>query len=133
MPHLILMTSILMLMVNGKALMVNQLSSIVQEMYQEIHLLVLFLIIQFLNFILVDKLFVKTSRRFTTRLLGIIYVNLSLRNNLCEKLASSLELSIIFDDSLSVASVSFFVAGFNLLSSELDNFTFALLNQVILY
>ena len=120
-------------MVNGKALMVNQLSSIVQEMYQEIHLLVLFLIIQFLNFILVDKLFVKTSRRFTTRLLGIIYVNLSLRNNLCEKLASSLELPIIFDDSLSVASVSFFVAGFNLLSSELDNFTFALLNQVILY
>ena len=39
----------------------------------------------------------------------------------------------MFDGSLKVTSVTFFVAGFNLLSSEFDSFTFTLLHSVILY
>ena len=39
-----------------------------------------------------------------------------------------LELPIMFDGSLKVTSVTFFVADFNLLSSEFDSFTFTLLH-----
>ena len=39
----------------------------------------------------------------------------------------------MFDGSLKVTSVTFFVADFNLLSSEFDSFTFTLLHWVILY
>ena len=52
---------------------------------------------------------------------------ISVSNNLCEKLAPSLELPIILNDSLSVISGSFFVADFNLLSCELDNIKFTVL------
>ena len=51
---------------------------------------------------------------------------LLVNNNLCEKLVSSLELPIIFDDNLKTTSVSFFIADFNLLSCEFDSFTFKL-------
>ena len=54
-------------------------------------------------------------------------------NNLRGKSASSLELPIMFDDSLKIISVSFFIADFNLLSCEFDNFTFKILCCVILY
>ena len=47
--------------------------------------------------------------------------------NLCGKLASSLELPITFDERFKVTSVLFFIPDFNLLSCELDNFTFKVL------
>ena len=48
-----------------------------------------------------------------------------MRNNLCGKLVSLV--LVMFDDSSRVTPVSFFVAGFTLLSCESDNFTFTLL------
>ena len=45
-------------------------------------------------------------------------------NDLCAKLASSLELPITFAERCKVTSVPFCIPGFNLLSCELDNFTF---------
>ena len=64
------------------------------------------------SLISVDDLPTKALRRFTT----CVLVN----NNLRRKLVSSLELPVIFDDYLKTASVSFFVANFNLLSCEFD-------------
>ena len=58
---------------------------------------------------LVNKLFTKVLRRFETCL--------SVRNNLCEKLVSSLE---------SPKKAAFFSADFDLFISELDSFTFTL-------
>ena len=52
--------------------------------------------------------------------LKLVLVN----NNFCEKLVSSLELPIKFDERFKVTSVPFFMSDFNLLSYELDNFTF---------
>ena len=49
-------------------------------------------------------------------------------NHLCGKLVSSLEVPIEFDERLKVTSVLFFIADFNLLSCELDNFTFNVLS-----
>ena len=40
------------------------------------------------------------------------------------KLVSPLELPMKFDERLKATLVPFFIAGFNLLSCELDNFTF---------
>ena len=53
--------------------------------------------------------------------------------NLCEKLASSLELPITFDDSFKDIPVAFFITDFNLLRGQFDDFTFKLLYSVILY
>ena len=52
-------------------------------------------------------------------------------NNLCGKLVSSLELSIKFYERFKVTLVLFFffIADFNLLSCELDHFTFKVLKQ----
>ena len=69
----------------------------VREVYQE--MVVLFLIFEFLKFILVDKLFAKALQRFATCLL--------VSNNVCEKSTSSLELPVIFDNNRSVVPVSF--------------------------
>ena len=44
---------------------------------------------------------------------------LSVNNDLCGKLVSSLELPIIFDENLKTTSFSLFMADFNLLSCEL--------------
>ena len=73
----------------------------------------------------VDELFAKASQRFATCLLDNI--------NLCGKLIESSELPIIFDDNLKTTSVLFFIADFNLLSSQFDSFTFKLLYSIILY
>ena len=62
------------------------------------------------------KHFQETSRSFET----CVLVN----NNLCRKLFSSLESPTIFDSSYKVTSVPFFIPDFNLLSCELDSFTF---------
>ena len=73
----------------------------------------------FENLISIDVWLAKALRIFETCLL--------VNNSLCGKLASSSELSIIFDDNLKIKSVQFFIADFNLLSCEFDNFTFKLL------
>ena len=75
------------------------------------------------NLISADELFAKVLRRFET----CVLVNYNLRG----KLASLSP--IISDDNLKTTSVSFFIADFNLLSYEFDNFTFKLLYCVILY
>ena len=51
----------------------------------------------------------------------------ALNNNLSRKLVSSIRLQIIFDDNHKTASVSFFIADFNLLSCEFNSFVFKLL------
>ena len=68
------------------------------------------------NLISADELFAKALGRFATCLL--------VNNNSFGKLVSSLELPIIFDDNIKTISVLFFIADFNLLSSEFDSFTF---------
>ena len=71
------------------------------------------------NYILADEPFTKALRSFKT----IALVN----NSLCGKLISLLELPITFDERFKVTSVSFFIPDFNVLSCELDNFTFKVL------
>ena len=73
----------------------------------------------FYSLLSVDKLFAKALRRSATCLL--------VNNNLCRNVVSSLEWTIIVDDN------HFFIANFNLLSCEFDNFTFKLLYWFILY
>ena len=68
---------------------------------------------------LADEPFEKALRIFET----CILVN----NNLCGKLVLSLELLIKFHERFKITSVPFLIPDFNLLSSELDNFTFAVL------
>ena len=48
-------------------------------------------------------------------------------SNLCEKLFSSLKSPATFDKSFKVTSLTFFIQDFNLLSCELENFTFKVL------
>ena len=48
-------------------------------------------------------------------------------NNLCGKLFSSLEPPTTFEKNFKVTSFLFFIPDFNLLSCELDNFTFKVL------
>ena len=67
------------------------------------------------NFILADEPFPKPLQLFRTCVLI---------NNLWEKLVSSLELPITFDERFEVTSVPFFIPSFNLLSCELKNFIF---------
>ena len=52
-------------------------------------------------------------------------------NNLCEKLYSSLELPITFDERFKFTSVPFFIHDFDLLSCKLDSFTFKVLYWLI--
>ena len=68
---------------------------------------------------LADEPFAKALRGLKT----CILVNTSL----CRKLLSLLQSPPTFDESFKVTSVPFFVPDFNLLSSELDNFTFKVL------
>ena len=63
-------------------------------------------------------------------------VYLLINNNLCRKLASSIELPIIFDNNLNVIPLSFlffFDGDFNLFNCESENFTFTLSYCAILY
>ena len=73
----------------------------------------------FANFTIADKLFAESVRIFETCL--------SVDNNLSEKLVSSLKFPIQFDKRFKVTSVTFSMADFNLLSFELDSFTFSVL------
>ena len=75
------------------------------------------------NFMLVDDLFAKALRRFSTCLL--------VNNDLWGKLISLSP--TIFYDNLKTRPVSFFIADFDLLSCQFDSFTFKLLDCVILY
>ena len=77
------------------------------------------------NFILADELFAKA--------LGSIETCVLVNNSLCGKFVSSLELPATFDERFKIISVPFFIPGFNLLSCELDNFTFKVFYWVILY
>ena len=54
-------------------------------------------------------------------------------NNSCGKLVLPLEVPATFDESFKVTSLQFFTPDFNLLSYELDNFTFKVLYCAILY
>ena len=54
-------------------------------------------------------------------------------NNSWAKLLSSLESQTTFDESFAVTSVPYFILDFNLLSYELDNFTFEALHWFTLY
>ena len=74
---------------------------------------------------LADESFAKALRSLET----CVLVN----NNLCGKLFSSLESPKTFEESLKVTLVPFFIADFNLLSCEFDNFTFKVLYWDILY
>ena len=77
------------------------------------------------NFILADELIAKRLR--------ILKICISVNNNLSGKLVSSLETLITFDERFKVTSVPFFIPDFNLLSCELENFTFKLtLSHLIL-
>ena len=77
----------------------------------------------FSNFILADGSFAKALHMFETCV--------SVNNNLCGKQVSSLECPIKFDERIKATSVPFFLADFNLLSYEWDNFTFKVLYWVI--
>ena len=81
----------------------------VQEVYQER---------VFDDFILADKLFAKDLQRLNTCYL--------VRDDLCGKLALSLELPPIFDDNRKVTSVLLFTADFSLPSYEFNIFPFTL-------
>ena len=70
--------------------------------------------------ILADELFAKTLQN--------IEAYLSVSNKLCEKLVSSFPSPIIFDARFRVTTITLFIGDFNLLSWELDNFTFTLLH-----
>ena len=59
--------------------------------------------------------------------LRLIQTCLPFNNNSCGKLVLSLESPIILGDNLITRSFSFFIAYFNLLSYEFDNFTFTVL------
>ena len=74
---------------------------------------------------LAEELFAKALRSFETCV--------SVNNNLCGKLSQSLEFPTAFDERFKITLVSFFIADFNLLSCELDKFTFNALYSVILY
>ena len=62
-----------------------------------------------------------------TKALGIFETCELVNNNLFAKLVASLELPIKLDERFKITSVPFFIANLNLLSYELDNFTFNLL------
>ena len=67
-----------------------------------------------------------------TKALRIFETYVLVNDNLCGKLVLSLELSIKFNERFKVTSVPFSIADFNLLSCELDNFTFSVLYRFIL-
>ena len=77
----------------------------------------------YLNFILAEELFAKALQNLETCVL--------VTNNLCRKIFSSLESPTTFDEIFKVTSALFFIPDFNLLSCELDNFTFKVLYRVL--
>ena len=77
----------------------------------------------FENFILADEPFVKA--------LQIFEICVSVNNNFCGKLVSSLEFPNKYYGRFKSYFISFFIAYFNLLSWELGNFTHVILSQFI--
>ena len=77
------------------------------------------------NFILAEELFAKVLQSLET----CVLVN----SNLCRKLFLSLESPTTSDESFKVISVPFFIPYLNLLTCELENFTFKILYWVNLY
>ena len=77
------------------------------------------------NFKLADEPFAKA--------LHILEDCVSVNNNLCGKLFSSVESPITFDEWFKFTLVPYFIPDFNQLGYELDNFTFIVLHWVILY
>ena len=74
---------------------------------------------------LANEPFVKVLRKLET----FVFVN----NNLWGKLVSSLDSPTAFDETSRITWVPFFIPQFDLLSCELDNFTFKVLYWVVLY
>ena len=77
----------------------------------------------FENIILADEPFAKSLHIFETCV--------SVNNNLCRKQVSSLEFPVKSGERFKVTAVPFFLADFNLLSYEWDNFTIKVLYWVI--
>ena len=77
-------------------------------------------------FILANELFPNVLQRIKT-------FELVNNDNLCGRLLSSLESLITFDERFNVTSVPVSFPDFDLLSCELDNFTFKMLHWVNLY
>ena len=65
--------------------------------------------------------------------LQIFETCVSVNNIVCEKLVSSLEFPIKFDERFKVTSVPFFIADFNSLSCELSNFTFMSSHFILIF
>ena len=97
----------------------------VLDVFLKILVRVLFCVIKFWTILNQDEPFEKALRSLETCVLA--------NNKLWGKLFSSLESPIIFDERFKVTSIPFFIADFNLLGCELDNFTFNILHWVILY
>ena len=75
--------------------------------------------LSFDNFVFADEPFAKALPSLETCVLA--------NDNLGGKLFSLLESPTTFDEIFKVTLVSFFIPDFNLLSCELDNFTFKML------
>ena len=70
---------------------------------------------------------------FFWKALSIFETCVLVKNKFSVRLVSSLESSTIFNENLKVTWVPSFIPDLNLLTCELDNFTFKVLNWVILY
>ena len=77
------------------------------------------------NFIFAEEPFVKALQSLETSVL--------VDNDFYEKLVSSLELPITFNERFKVTSVPFFIPDLNLLSCQLNNLTLKVLYWLILY
>ena len=66
------------------------------------------------------------------KVLQILETCIPVNNNLFAKLASSPELPITFDERFKIVSVLFFIPDFNLLSCEVDNFTFRVSHFILI-
>ena len=62
------------------------------------------------------------------RFIQVLEACVSLNYNRCGELISSLEFSIQFDERFKVISERFFIGDYNLLSFELDDLIFKVLN-----
>ena len=73
------------------------------------------------------------GNKFLAKALRTLETCVLVNYNLQEKLVSLLALSITFDERFKVALKQFFISDFDLLSCELDYFTFKVLHWAILY
>ena len=97
----------------------------VLNIWLKIILIVLFNAIKFDYFVLAAEPFAKALRSLEK----CVLVN----NTFWGKLFSLLESPATFGESIKVTSAPLFISDFNLLSCELENFTFKVLCWVVLY